>query len=90
MPSQKITVILEPDADGTVHLPVPPELGKGRFKITARLEAVDEAGRPLPATPEMIERRMAALDELQKLNPFRDIEDPAAWQREIRGHKPGS
>ena len=30
-------------------------------------------------------RRMAeALRELAKLNPFRDIADPVAWQREIR------
>ena len=29
-----------------------------------------------------------AFQELQKSNPFRDIEDPVAWQREIRKDRP--
>ena len=28
------------------------------------------------------------LKELVRLNPFRDIEDPVAWQREIRKDRP--
>jgi hypothetical protein len=27
---------------------------------------------------------MAALEELRKLNPYREIADPVAWQREMR------
>jgi len=34
-------------------------------------------------------KRMAdALRELAKSNPFRDITDPVAWQREIRQDRP--
>ena len=33
-----ITVILEPDSDGTRHLPLPPELRHGKLKVTATLE----------------------------------------------------
>ena len=41
--------------------------------------------RTIPlATPEMIARRLAAFAELRELNPYRDIADPVAWQREIR------
>ena len=33
-----ITAILEPDADGTVRLPLPPELRHAPVKVTATLE----------------------------------------------------
>ena len=36
------------------------------------------------ATPEMLAKRAAAFEEVRKLNPFRDITDHVAWQREIR------
>ena len=88
MNSREITAIVEPDEDGTVHVPVPPELRTGRFKVTAWLEPVDESGRPLPATPEMIERRAEALEAVRKANPFRGIKDPVEWQREIRKDRP--
>ena len=42
----------------------------------------------LTATPEMIARRVAALEQIRKLNPYRDITDPLAWQREIREDRP--
>ena len=29
-----------------------------------------------------------AMREVQKLNPYRDIEDPVAWQRELRKDRP--
>ena len=38
----------------------------------------------LTATPEMIAERMGALEEVRKLNPYRALADPVAWQREIR------
>lgn len=34
-------MILEPDADGTLHLPLPAELRDGRVKVEAKLEAAD-------------------------------------------------
>lgn len=42
-----ITAILEPDADGTLHLPVPDELKSKRLKVVATLE---EADPPAPKT----------------------------------------
>ena len=35
-----ITAILEPNAEGTLHLPLPLELRGGKIKVVARLEAV--------------------------------------------------
>ena len=88
-----VTAILEPDADGTVHLPVPEELRHGKLHVVATLEAISDTSKPtatakrqIPqATPEMIARRMAALEALRAAGGLRDIiPDPAAWQREIR------
>ncbi len=36
-----ITAVLEPDADGTLHLPVPEELKAVKVKVVATLEAAD-------------------------------------------------
>ena len=42
-----ITAILEPDADGSLHLPLPPELRRSQVKVTATLEAVSPSeGHP--------------------------------------------
>jgi hypothetical protein len=38
-----IKAILEPQADGTVHLPLPPELRQGRLNVTATVEPVPPA-----------------------------------------------
>jgi hypothetical protein len=43
-----ITTILEPDADGSIHLPVPPEFRGSKVKVTAHLEAVPAFQRPEP------------------------------------------
>src|SRR5690606_8262071 len=45
-----ITAVLEPDADGTLHLPVPEELKSAKVKVVATLEAAEPAasdGDPL-------------------------------------------
>jgi len=39
-----ITAILEPDADGSLHLPLPPELRHAPVKVTATLEPVLASG----------------------------------------------
>jgi len=51
-------------------------------KPVAKLIALD-SGAEL-ATDEMMEERIAALADLRSSNPFRNISDPVAWQREIR------
>ncbi len=80
-----ITAILEPDADGSLHLPLPPELRHRKVKIEARVEAVEDGSGIPTATPEMLGRRKESLATLRALGGLRDvIPDPIAWQREQR------
>ena len=37
-----ITAILEPDADGTLHLPLPEELRHGKIRVTATMQPATE------------------------------------------------
>ena len=78
-----ITAILEPDVDGTIHLPLPEELRHGKVQVEATLQAVSqdsttsipmEKGTPLEAFK--ILRKMGGLRHI--------IPDPVAWQREQR------
>jgi hypothetical protein len=80
-----ITAILEPDVDGTLHLPIPAEMRSSKVKVTATLESV---GGAVVASDSEIKKRSKALEQLRKLNPFREIADPVAWQREIRKDRP--
>jgi hypothetical protein len=78
-----ITAILEADADGTLHLPLPAELRHGKIKVEAKLEAAPEKSeRPTR------ESALAALRQLRALGTFKAIADPVAWQREIRKDRP--
>jgi len=43
-----ITAILEPDADGTLHLPLPAEWRKARIRVKAELEPVEALPEPPP------------------------------------------
>jgi hypothetical protein len=74
-----ITAILEADADGTLHLPLPAELRKSKLIVTATIQAVRE-----PNERPTKEEAVAALRKLRELGTFKDIIDPVAWQREIR------
>ncbi len=73
-----ITAILEADADGTLHLPLPADVPRGKIKVTATLEAQEEGW------PERRARAMAALGRLAARGGIRSIPDPVAWQREQR------
>lgn len=80
-------------ADGSMKLlsPMPDWLKPGRAHVLLTLsDAVDsKPKRQIPrATPEIIAQRMAAFEELRKLNPYREIADAVAWQREIREDVP--
>lgn len=86
-----ITAILEADADGTLHLPVPASMRQGKVRVEARLESIrpdDGVSPPLSSpssvTPEMLEARRQALATLRQMDPFRDIDDPVSWQRDLR------
>jgi len=78
-----ITAILEPDADGTLHLPLPAELRHGRIKVEAKLEpAAREASDATEA--ERQQRLLRIMERIRSRNPFKNIKDPVAWQREMR------
>ena len=40
-PMSTIEITLEANSDGTLHLPVPPELRQGKLKVTAMLEPIE-------------------------------------------------
>ena len=77
-----ITAILEADADGTLHLPLPADAPRGKIKVTATLEAQKEGW------PECRARALAALRRLAARGGIRSIPDPVAWQREQRKDRP--
>lgn len=86
-----LTIVAEIAADGSMKMltPLPAWVKPGRARVTVIVEdGAEEDARPprskLTATPEMIVRRKAALEEVRRLDPYRDITDPVAWQREIR------
>jgi hypothetical protein len=85
-----ITVILEADDDGTVHLPVPAEMRHGKIQITATLTAVEGPFSQAPrVSPEKLAQRRAALAQLRALGGLKEsIPDPEAWQRENRQDRP--
>jgi hypothetical protein len=78
-----ITAILEADADGTLHLPVPQNLRRGKVKVVATLES--ESATTDRPTREMA---LAALRQLREMGTFQQITDAVAWQREIRKDRP--
>ncbi len=80
---------VEVSADGSLKLlsPLPEWLKPGRAHVLLSVpnEASTKPKRVIPtATPEMLAKRAAAFEAVRKLNPYRDITDPVAWQREIR------
>ncbi len=83
---------VEIGADGSVKLlsPLPAWLKPGRAHVVMTVESAEEKPKrqKLTATPAMIERRQAALENVRKLNPYRDITDPGDWQRETREDRP--
>ena len=83
-----ITAIVEKD---TIKLPEGvhwPDGTRVHIEPELPIRSVKANRQKLTATPEMIALRKAALDEVRKLNPYRDIADPAAWQKEIRQDRP--
>lgn len=82
-----INAILEADADGTLHLPLPEELRQaGKIKVMATLKVANEGSLSAPkATPEMLHRRKEALERLRRAGGLATmIPNPREWQREIR------
>jgi len=75
--------------DGSMRLlsPLPEWLKPGRAHVLLTLAdaAEVEPKRQVPtASPEMIARRMAALEKVRTLDPYREIANPVEWQRTVR------
>ena len=66
-----ITTILEPDADGTLHLPVPPAWGKTPIRVKAELEPVSTV--PEPPSPESL-KGFGCLRGMISMSP--DFDEP--------------
>ena len=82
-----ITAILEPDPDGTLHLPLPAELRHGKIKVEAKLEAAQPSTLADASTGKGTP--LEAFKKLRKLGGLRHIiPDPVAWQREQRADRP--
>lgn len=83
---------IEIAADGSLKLlsPLPAWVkpGKAHVLLTVGTDLDGKGAKPkreIPrVTPEIIERRLAAFEELRKLDPYRDIADSVAWQKENR------
>ncbi len=80
---------IEIGADGSIRLlsPLPEWLKPGLAHVVLTLADPIEGKpkRPIPkASPEMIARRMAALEKVRALDPYRDIPDAVEWQRAVR------
>ncbi len=69
-----ITAILEPDAHGTLHLdlPLPPSMGRGKFKVVASVEQVDELEAPQAPRPGSLKGFWMAPDFDEPLEDFKE------------------
>ncbi len=77
-------MILKADADGTLHLPVPPEFQSGKVHVTATLMPVTDNGEPTD-----IALRKQALKALRDSGGLAHvIADPLHWEREQRIDRP--
>lgn len=74
-----IQVILDADADGSVHLPLPAELRQGKVMVIATLTRVAESAPTNRAIDSL--RKIAARGGLQ------GITDPMRWQQDIRADR---
>jgi hypothetical protein len=72
-----ITAVLDACPDGTLHLPLPPDLRGVRVRVEAKLEAA-------PSVIKSPLELRAIMRKLRDRNPFRGVSDPVAWQREAR------
>jgi hypothetical protein len=83
---------VEIGVDGSVRLlsPLPAWLKPGRAHVFMTVESMEAKPKrqKLTATPEMIARRVTALEKIRKINPYREIADPVEWQREMREDRP--
>jgi hypothetical protein len=90
-----LTAEAEIAADGRVTIaePLPKWVRPGHARVFLMVDDAAPGSGSEPrlkpeATPEMVARRKRALASARRLNPYRDVVDPAAWQKEIRRDRP--
>jgi len=66
-------------------LDAPPNLLEARLLVTV---LPTSAAKPADAAVALDSALTDALHAAVRLNPFRDVADPAAWQREMRQDRP--
>lgn len=75
-----IRATLEPHADGTVHLPLPPELRQGKVNVVALIELVEPTAGSVDAkpSPNDASHSGARVPDLHPgaLQPTADFDDP--------------
>lgn len=79
-----ITAVLEADADGTLHVPLPEELRGVKIKITATIEAAERTAEEQRASRHRVQ---AAIKRLQERGNFEGV-DAVSWQRDLRADRP--
>ena len=67
--------------------PAPPPADEPQFFLPDDIDSRD-LGDPPESEEERVRIVNDALDNLAKLNAYADIDDPVAWQREIRKDRP--
>jgi hypothetical protein len=92
MTTLKAEAMIAPDGKVTISEPLPGWVKPGHARVLILLDEGNAVPRTVHpnavASAEMVARRKRALDAVRQLNPYRDIEDPAKWQREIRRDRP--
>jgi len=80
LPMMTLQAEAEIAADGSVTLtrPLPSWVKPGRVQMTLMVD--EQAG----SVRQRLDRRRQALAKLRSADPFKNVVDPAAWQREIR------
>ena len=74
-----IIAIFEPDADGTLHLPLPEELRRGKVKVEAKIEAVE-------SQPETSVESLKGFGALRgKIRMASDFDEPLEDFKEYMG-----
>jgi hypothetical protein len=77
-----IVAVLEPDADGTVHVPVPIALRGAKVRVTAKMEPVRKAKRDRLETNDLTLEEI--FEKLRASGIAKKIPDPVGWQRKQR------
>ncbi|MFM7373608.1 MAG: hypothetical protein ACKO39_00430 [Chthoniobacterales bacterium] len=76
-----ITAVLEPDVDGTLHLPLPAELRSSKVKVTATVESMGTQASQAGAKLKALLSAGRGLDEPSATARIAEVyEDREVWR----------